>query len=226
MLPFCSVQLASYIDHTLLRPDASADDIAKLAREAIEYSFAGVCVNSCHIKLVSSLLSGTPVLPVSVVGFPLGAMSSDSKAFEAKTAMVDGAKEIDMVINLGALKSGDHTFVRNDIRAVVRAARHAMIKVIIETSLLNEDQKRVACALSVEAGAHFVKTSSGFNGGGATVADIHLMRAVVGPDVGVKASGGVRDAAFAEELIRAGATRLGTSSGIALVSGKSISGGY
>lgn len=220
------MQLASYIDHTLLRPDASSDDIAKLAREAIEYHFVGVCVNSSHVKHVAEILKGTQVLPVAVVGFPLGAMATEAKAFEANLAVRDGAKEIDMVINIGALKSGDHAVVRDDIRAVVLAAQPAHVKVIIETSLLNEDQKRIACALSVEAGAHFVKTSSGFNGGGATVADIHLMRAVVGPHIGVKASGGVRDAKFAEELIQAGATRLGTSSGIALVSGKSSAGGY
>lgn len=220
------MQIASYIDHTLLRPDASVDEIAKLAREAIDHGFFGVCVNSCHVSMISSLLKGTQVLPVAVVGFPLGAMSTKSKAYEARTAVEDGAREIDMVINLGALKSGDHKFVRDDIRAVVEAARPALVKVIIETSLLNEDQKRLACALSVEAGAHFVKTSSGFNGGGATVADIQLMRAVVGPKLGVKASGGVRDLAFAEALIAAGANRLGTSSGIALVSGQKISGGY
>lgn len=220
------MQIASYIDHTLLRPDASVEEIRKLVREAIEYRFAGVCVNSCHIQLVAELLKDTAVLPVAVIGFPLGAMATEAKAFEAKFCVTKGAKEIDMVINLGALKNGDHDFVRNDIRAVVEASRPAQVKVIIETFLLTDEQKKVACTLSVEAGAHFVKTSSGFNGGGATLADIQLMRAAVGPKVGVKASGGVRDLAAAEALIQAGATRLGTSSGVAIVSGQKSSGGY
>ncbi|MFN7453426.1 MAG: deoxyribose-phosphate aldolase [Pseudobdellovibrionaceae bacterium] len=218
--------LASYIDHTLLKPEVTPDQIETLCREAAEHRFFGVCVNSCYIALAKKSLTGTSVKVVSVVGFPLGVMETSAKAFEAQRAVQLGADEIDMVINVGHFKAGNFNYVKDDIKAVVTAAQGKPVKVILETSLLNEEQKRKACELSVDAGAHFVKTSTGFGGGGATKEDILLMRSVVGPKLGVKASGGVKNTEQAWEMIKAGATRLGTSSGVQLVQGKASSGGY
>ncbi|MCK4488715.1 MAG: deoxyribose-phosphate aldolase, partial [Anaerolineales bacterium] len=183
------------IDHTLLKPDATADQIAQLCYEARKYKFASVCINPTHVKLCAELLEGTQVKVCTVIGFPLGASAPEVKAFEAQTAINDGATEIDMVINIGAVKAGDLTLVARDIHEVVKVghASRAIVKVIIETALLNEEEKVTACLLAKEAGADFVKTSTGFSGGGATVEDINLMRQVVGPTMGVKASGGVRD---------------------------------
>lgn len=212
--------IAKYIDHTLLKADAQKGEIEKLCSEAKEYSFASVCVNPTWVKLASELLKDTEVKVCTVIGFPLGATSSETKAFETKNAIENGATEVDMVINIGALKSGNIEAVERDIRAVVEAAKgQALSKVIIETSLLTEAEKVTACELSVKAGADFVKTSTGFSSGGATVEDIRLMRKVVGPNVGVKASGGVRSALDAKKMIEAGATRIGASSGIAIVKG-------
>jgi deoxyribose-phosphate aldolase len=218
--------LAPFIDQTLLKPDASTTQILKLCEDARAHHFFGVCVNSSFIELVAKELQSTDVKPVAVVGFPLGAMLSIGKAFEAEQCVRLGAQEIDMVLSIGRLKESNFAFVRADIQAVVKASQGALVKVIIETSLLNEEEKKTACLLSVEAGAHFVKTSSGFNGGGATVPDIQLMRAAVGPKIGVKASGGVKTLEQAWALIQAGATRLGTSSGLELVRGQEIKGGY
>lgn len=218
--------MQQYIDHTLLKPEATSVQVIRLCQEAKEFHFFGVCVNSSFIPLVTRELLGSAVAAVAVVGFPLGAMATPAKAFEAEWCVRHGAKEIDMVIAIGALKEKNYDLVRRDIAAVVNASRGALVKVIIETSLLNEDEKRIACALAVEGGAHFVKTSTGFNGGGATVVDIQLMRSVVGPQIGVKASGGVKSIVQAQALIQAGATRIGTSSGVALVQGQTVAGGY
>lgn len=218
--------LAKWIDQTLLKPEATTADILNLCEQAKVHSFFGVCVNSSYIKLVVESLAGSSSTPVSVVGFPLGAMSTISKAFETEQCVRDGAKEIDMVIAIGALKEKRFDFVKNDVRAVVQAAGPALVKVIIETALLTDEEKKIACSLSVEAGAGFVKTCTGFSGGAASVADIELMRAVVGPQIGVKASGGVKTAELAWALIRAGATRIGTSSGVELAQNKTIVGGY
>jgi deoxyribose-phosphate aldolase len=213
--------IAGMIDHTLLKPDATADQIAQLCYEARKYQFASVCVNPTHVKLCAELLQGTSVKVCTVIGFPLGASSPEVKAFEAETAIQDGATEIDMVINIGALKAGDHTLVAQDIREVVRAAHahNVLVKVIIETALLTEEEKVQACLFSKEAGADFVKTSTGFSGGGATVEDVALMRRVIGPDMGVKASGGVSDFDDAKSMVAAGATRLGASAGVKIVQG-------
>lgn len=212
---------ASMIDHTLLKPDATADQIAQLCYEARKYSFASVCVNPTHVELCADLLRGTKVKVCTVIGFPLGATAPEVKAFEAQNAINDGATEIDMVINIGALKAEDYTLVAQDIREVVRVghAAGALVKVIIETSLLTDEEKVKACLLSKEAGADFVKTSTGFSGGGATVEDIALMRRVVGPAMGVKASGGVRNFEDAQNMVKAGATRLGASAGVKIVKG-------
>jgi deoxyribose-phosphate aldolase len=213
--------IAGMIDHTLLKPDATADEIAQLCYEARKYEFASVCVNPTHVELCAELLQGSNVKVCTVIGFPLGASAPEVKAFEAETAIHDGATEIDMVINIGALKAGDHTLVAQDIREVVRVghAHGAIVKVIIETALLTEEEKVQACLFSKEAGADFVKTSTGFSGGGATTEDIALMRRVVGPDMGVKASGGVRDFDDAQSMVEAGATRLGASAGVKIVQG-------
>ncbi len=213
--------IASMIDHTLLKPDATADQIAQLCYEARKYSFASVCVNPTHVKLCAELLQGTNVKVCTVIGFPLGASAPEVKAFEAQQAINDGATEIDMVINIGALKAEDYTLVARDIREVVNVGHtaNALVKVIIETALLDDEEKVKACLLSKEAGADFVKTSTGFSGGGATVEDIALMRRVVGPDMGVKASGGVRNFEDAQNMVKAGATRLGASAGVKIVKG-------
>ncbi len=207
------MELCRYIDHTLLRADAVPEEIERLCREAVEYSFASVCVNGKYVPLAARLTAGTDVGVACVVGFPLGAMASEAKAFEAAKAVRDGASEIDMVIDIGAAKAGDFAAVESDVRAVVRAADGRAVKAIIETCLLTDDEKRAACRAAVAGGAAFVKTSTGFSKGGATEADVRLMRETVGPDVGVKASGGIRDRETAEAMIAAGATRIGTSSG-------------
>jgi len=212
--------LAKYIDHTLLKPEASIDEIRKICDEAKKYHFASVCVNSCYIKFVSDSLAGSDVKSCCVAGFPLGAMMPEAKIGEALCSANNGAKEIDMVINVGAVKSGDWKLVYSDIEGVVKAVQgRAIVKVIIETCLLTDEEKVKACAVSKLAGAHFVKTSTGFSKGGATAWDVKLMRETVGPDIGVKASGGVRTFEDAVKMINAGATRLGTSAGVTLVSG-------
>jgi deoxyribose-phosphate aldolase len=218
--------LAPFIDQTLLKPEVTESQIRKLCADARLHKFFGVCVNSSFIELASHELQGSDVRPVSVVGFPLGAMHTKAKAFEAEQAVLLGAKEIDMVLSIGRLKEKDFNYVKRDIKAVVTASSGALVKVILETALLTDDEKRAACQISVEAGAHFVKTSTGFGGGGATVADIELMRSTVGPKVGVKASGGVKTREQAIAMIGAGATRIGTSSGVELVLGQEIKGGY
>lgn len=205
------------IDHTLLKADATSEDIKKLCEEALQYDFATVCVNSSQIPLAAQLLANSHTKPICVVGFPLGAMSSQAKAFEAKEAIAAGAQEIDTVIPVGALKDGNYKYVLSDISAVVEASKPVPVKVILETSLLSEDEKKFACVLSKAAGAAFVKTSTGFGGGGASEADIELMRKVVGPEMGVKASGGVRTLEDARKMLAAGATRIGTSAGVAIV---------
>lgn len=215
-----SSDLASMIDHTLLKPEATAADIKKVCAEAIEYKFKSVCINTHYVTLVSRLLAGTKVETCCVVGFPLGASSTRAKVDETYDALKNGANEIDMVINIGALKSGDWNTVKRDIEGVTNAAKNrALVKVILETSLLNDEEKIKACTIAKMAGADFVKTSTGFNTGGATIEDIKLMRKVVGPKMGVKASGGVRDVETARAMIAAGATRIGTSSGINIVKG-------
>lgn len=215
------LNLASMIDHTLLKPDATPDQIAQLCFEARKYGFASVCVNPGHVKLCADLLRGSDVKVCTVIGFPLGATSPEAKVYETETALRDGATEIDMVINIGALKGGDFTWVARDIRGVVETshAAGAIVKVIIETALLTNEEKIKACLLAKEADADFVKTSTGFSGGGATVEDIALMRRVVGPEMGVKASGGVRTFEEARSMVEAGATRIGASAGIKIVQG-------
>ena len=214
------MDISKTIDHTLLKPDASKDGVEKLCKEAVEYKFKAVCVNPSHIELCKKLLKDTEVKVATVVGFPLGANTTETKVFETKDSVLKGADEIDMVINIGALKEGDHQLVGNDIRAVVNACEgKAIVKVIIETCLLTDDEKRKACELSMSAGAHFVKTSTGFSTGGATVEDVALMKSVVGSNLEVKASGGVRDRETALLMIEAGATRIGTSSGIKIIEG-------
>lgn len=210
------MNIASFIDHTSLKPDAVSADIAKLCAEAAEWRFYSVCVNSCHVEAAARLLSGTSVKVCSVVGFPLGASLSGAKAYEAGLAAQNGASEIDMVINIGALKEGCDSLVADDISAVVRAVPGCLVKVIIETALLSAKEKERGCKLAVSAGAHFVKTSTGFSSGGAVISDVELMRSIVGPSVGVKASGGIRDYETAVAMLRAGASRLGTSASVAI----------
>lgn len=214
-----SSDLAGLIDHTLLKPDATAGDIDKLCREAAEWHFASVCVNPTWVAHAAARLRGSGVAVCSVVGFPLGASTSDVKQFEARRAIFDGASEIDMVLNVGALKSGDVRLVTDDIRGVVTAchAGGALGKVILETALLTDDEKVTACTLAKAAGADFVKTSTGFGPGGATAADVALMRRVVGEEMGVKASGGVRDLEQMKAMVAAGATRIGASAGVRIV---------
>lgn len=211
--------VARLIDHTLLKPDASQDQIAQLCYEARTHHFASVCINPAHVKLSAQLLKGSDVAVCTVVGFPLGATPPTVKAYETQQAIRDGATEIDMVINIGALKSQDYQAVYEDIAAVVRAAHagNAIVKVIIEAALLTDEEKVIASQLSKAAGADFVKTSTGFGPGGATVADVALMRRVVGPDIGVKAAGGVRNYADAQAMISAGATRIGASAGVKIM---------
>ena len=204
-------------DHTILKADATRKDVKRVCDEAMAYSFCSVCVNSYYVPYVANLLHGSDVKICSVVGFPLGAMSTRAKALEAKIAVMDGADEIDMVINVGALKDKDYSVVLEDIKAVKEACGEHVLKVIIETCLLTDDEKVKACELAKEAGADFVKTSTGFSSAGAKVEDVRLMRETVGPDMGVKASGGIHDKEFAKELVDAGANRLGTSATIEIV---------
>jgi deoxyribose-phosphate aldolase len=216
-----SKDVAKMIDHTLLKADAKREEIEKICSEAMEYKFASVCVNPTWVKASAELLTGSGVKVCTVIGFPLGATTTETKAFETKNALVNGATEVDMVINVGALKDKQDEQVEQDIRAVVDEARgKALVKVIIEASLLTDEEKIRACKIAVKAGTDFVKTSTGFSTGGATVEDIALMRKIVGPDIGVKASGGIRDAKAAHAMIDAGATRIGASSGIAILKGE------
>lgn len=208
------MNIAGLIDHTNLKPDATEKDIAKLCREAADWNFFSVCVNSSNVAPARRFLQGTQVKICSVVGFPLGAGITAAKSFEAELAAADGAAEIDMVINIGALKDGNNSYVKSDISEVVKAVPGCVVKVILETSLLNKEEKERGCLLAVEAGAHFVKTSTGFSTGGATISDVKLMRYAVGANFGVKASGGIRDLQTADAMIKAGANRLGTSASV------------
>lgn len=219
--------IAKMIDHTALKADTTREQIETLCQEAKQYQFASVCVNPTWVETAAALLAGSGVDVCTVIGFPLGANTPETKAFETNDAIRKGATEVDMVINVAALKAGDDELVERDIRAVVEAAKgNALSKVIIETCLLTDEEKERACRLSVKAGADFVKTSTGFSTGGATVADIELMRKTVGPDIGVKASGGVRSLADAKAMIEAGATRIGASSGVSIVNGETATSDY
>ncbi|MBN2243782.1 MAG: deoxyribose-phosphate aldolase [Acidobacteria bacterium] len=209
--------LASYIDHTLLRQDAVARDIETLCAEARENGFFGVCIHGSWVPCACRLLSGTGIAVVSVAGFPLGAASTEAKCFETGSAMDKGAAEIDVVLNIGRLKQGDDAYVERELREIVRVADGKPVKAILETCLLNREEKKRACRLAVAGGAAFVKTSTGFASGGATVADVKLLRACAGSGAAVKASGGIRDTATAMAMIAAGAERLGTSSGVAII---------
>ncbi len=211
--------VAQYIDHTLLKPEATADQIARLCAEAREHHFAAVCVNPCNIRQCTELLRGSGVHVCSVVGFPLGATLPEVKAYETERVIWDGATEVDMVINIGALKGGDYALVQRDIEAVVHVAQRnrALTKVIIEAALLTDDEKVKACTLAKAARADYVKTSTGFGPGGATLHDVELMRRTVGPEMGVKAAGGIRDYETAQQMITAGATRLGASAGVKIL---------
>ena len=214
------IDVAGIIDHTALKADTSKENIRVLCEEAKVNKFKAVCVNPTHVKYCSELLEDSEVRVATVIGFPLGANTSQTKAFETKDAIAMGAHEVDMVINVGALKDGNFDLVRSDIEAVVvAAANKALVKVIIETALLTDDEKKKACQLAMEAGADFVKTSTGFSTGGATLEDVRLMRSVVGEKLGVKASGGVKDYKTAVAMMEAGASRIGTSSGVAIVKG-------
>jgi len=219
-------EYASMIDHTLLKADATRNQIEKLCSEASEFEFASVCVNPTWVKYSAELLKDSKVKVCTVIGFPLGASTSEVKAFETKNAIENGAEEIDMVINIGALKNQEFDLVRDDIKQVVDAANGTLVKVIIETCLLSDEEKVKACELSVEAGADFVKTSTGFSTGGATAEDVALMRKTVGPTVGVKASGGVRNLQDMQKMIEAGATRIGASSGVAIINGLTSDSNY
>lgn len=220
-------QIAKMIDHTALKPDTTKEQIETICSEAKEYQFASVCVNPTWVETAATLLKDAGVDVCTVIGFPLGANTPETKAFETTDAIKKGATEVDMVINVAALKAENDELVERDIRAVVEAAKgKALTKVIIETCLLTDEEKERACRLSVQAGADFVKTSTGFSTGGATVEDIALMRKTVGPNVGVKASGGVRSLADAEAMITAGATRIGASSGVSIVKGQTSTSDY
>jgi deoxyribose-phosphate aldolase len=222
-----AAELAPYIDHTLLKADATCDELRKLCEEARRHGFATVCVNAANVAFCAAELAGSAVKAIAVVGFPLGAGTAAAKAFEAQDAVRLGAQEVDMVINVGALKSRDYVTVLEDVRAVVAAAQGRPVKVILETGALDRDQKIIACALAKAGGAAFVKTSTGFGTGGATVEDIALMRQIVGDDLGVKASGGVRTTEDARKLIAAGASRIGASASVAIVTGAGgKAGGY
>ena len=216
-------EMAQYIDHTLLKAEATPDQIAQLCYEARRYGFASVCLNPTHVKLAAQLLSGSTVQVCTVIGFPLGATAAEVKSFETQQAIDDGATEIDMVINIGALKAKDYDTMVRDVRAVVRVAhaKGAIVKVIIEAALLTDEEKVAACLISKEAGADFVKTSTGFGPGGATVADVALMRRVVGPRIGVKAAGGIKTFEDARAMVSAGATRIGASAGVKITSASS-----
>lgn len=223
---FFDKELAGIIDHTLLKPEAAPADIQKLCQEAREYRFFSVCINPVFVPLAKKELAGSPVKVCTVIGFPLGATSAFAKAAEARDVAAWGADELDMVIRIGALKSGLDQEVHSDIAAVVDAAGGRLVKVIIETALLTDAEKKTACKIAVEAGAHFVKTSTGFSRGGATVEDVKLMRAMVGSEIGVKASGGIRDRETALRMVEAGASRLGLSAGVAVVTGSTGQSSY
>ena len=214
-------ELSKLIDHTILKPVATQEDVIKICNEALEYDFASVCINPSFVPLASNLLKGSSVLVCTVIGFPLGSTSTTVKAFEAQEAVKTGAMEVDMVINMGALKAKREDVVLQDITAVVEAARGAnpksITKVIIETCYLSDQEKRLACQLAKKAGAHFVKTSTGFGSSGATAQDIALMRETVGPEMGVKASGGIRNLQQVIEMVKAGATRIGASAGVDII---------
>lgn len=214
-----SQDIASLIDHTILKPETTAAQVRKLCEEGLLYKFASVCVNSFFAPLAAELVRGSPVKLCTVSGFPLGAMATDSKVFEAQEAIQHGAQEIDMVMNVGALKSGDENAVEEDIRRVAEACHrgNAICKVILENCLLGEEEKSRACRIAVQAGADYVKTSTGFNAGGATAEDVALMRATVGPKIGVKASGGIRTLEDVKKMVAAGATRIGTSSSVKIM---------
>ncbi|HFU4500551.1 TPA: deoxyribose-phosphate aldolase [Streptococcus suis] len=220
------MKLNKYIDHTILKPETSKEQVAQILAEAKEYDFASVCVNPTWVAYAAQELKDSDVKVCTVIGFPLGANTPALKAFETKDAIENGADEIDMVINIGALKSKNYDLVLEDIKAVVTASGDKLVKVIIETCLLTDEEKVKACELSKEAGADFVKTSTGFSTGGATVEDVALMRKTVGPDMGVKASGGARSYEDAIAFIEAGATRIGASSGVAIMKGEKADGGY
>ncbi|BCP57553.1 deoxyribose-phosphate aldolase [Streptococcus suis] len=220
------MKLNKYIDHTILKPETTQEQVEKILSEAKEYDFASVCVNPTWVSLAAESLKDSDVKVCTVIGFPLGANTSAVKAFETKDAIANGADEIDMVINVGALKAGNDALVLDDIKAVVDASGDKLVKVIIETCLLTDDEKVRACQLSKEAGADYVKTSTGFSTGGATVADVALMRKTVGPDMGVKASGGARSYEDAIAFIEAGASRIGASSGVAIMNGAQADGDY
>ena len=217
--------LAAMIDHTLLKPDATEEQLRKLCEEAMQHHFASVCVNSSRVEFCAKLLRKSKVKPIAVVGFPLGAMSTATKVFETKQAIKMGAKEIDMVLAIGQLKDGNYAYVKKDIAQVVKAAGRKPVKVILETSLLDEAEKRIACSIALEAKAAFVKTSTGFAAGGASESDVSLMRSIVGEKMGVKASGGIRSLDDAKRMIAAGANRLGTSASVSIVSGESAQAG-
>ncbi|HFU3984055.1 TPA: deoxyribose-phosphate aldolase [Streptococcus suis] len=220
------MKLNKYIDHTILKPETSKEQVAQILTEAKEYDFASVCVNPTWVAYAAQELKDSDVKVCTVIGFPLGANTPALKAFETKDAIENGADEIDMVINIGALKSKNYDLVLEDIKAVVTASGDKLVKVIIETCLLTDEEKVKACELSKEAGADFVKTSTGFSTGGATVEDVALMRKTVGPDMGVKASGGARSYEDAIAFIEAGATRIGASSGVAIMKGEKADGDY
>ncbi|MBT2569098.1 deoxyribose-phosphate aldolase [Planococcus sp. ISL-110] len=212
--------IASFIDHTLLKPESTESQVVQLCKEAAEFKFASVCVNPTWVETAAAELTGSDVKVCTVIGFPLGASTSETKAFETTDALSKGAGEIDMVLNIGALKSGNTDHVKKDIEAVVNAAKgKAIVKVILETCLLTDEEKVTASRLAKEAGADFVKTSTGFSTGGATIEDVKLMRETVGADLGVKASGGVRSLEDVEAMIEAGATRIGASSGVKIMQG-------
>ena len=211
------MKIAEKIDHTVLRADARTEDVRRYCEEAIRYRFASVCVNTCHVPLTAELLKGSGVKTCCVVGFPLGAMSSKAKAYEAKTAVEDGAEEIDMVINIGAVKDGKYDFVEEDICKVVEACGNAVVKVILETCLLTREEIVESCRCAVKAGADFVKTSTGFSTGGATVENVRLMRETVGNSAQVKASGGIRTYEQAKAMLEAGADRIGAGNGVLLL---------
>ncbi|GGI41167.1 deoxyribose-phosphate aldolase [Mammaliicoccus stepanovicii] len=220
------MSLAKYIDHTALKPDTTIEQINTLLSEAKEYGFKSVCINPTHVAHAHEVLKDSDVLVCTVIGFPLGATTSDVKAFETEDAIKNGADEVDMVINIGALKDGKDDLVKQDIERVVAAANGVTTKVIIETCLLTDDEKVRACELAVAAGADFVKTSTGFSSGGATAEDINLMRKTVGPDIGVKASGGIRSYEDVKTMIDNGATRIGASAGVQILKGETSNSDY
>lgn len=220
------MKISKYIDHTVLAANASKEKIETLCREAKDNDFASVCVNTCWVELCADLLKDSDVNVCTVVGFPLGAMATEAKAFEANWAVMHGADEVDMVINVGWVKSGMYDKVEEDIREVKKACNGKLLKVILETCLLTDDEKKAVCKLCISAGADYVKTSTGFSTGGATVEDVRLMREAVGTKLGVKASGGIRDYKSAKAMIEAGASRLGCSAGVAIINGASSDAAY